>query len=36
METYLGEDPDTQEALEFLCLARGWRSHPLRSLSFHS
>jgi hypothetical protein len=21
METYLGEDPDTQEALEFLCLA---------------
>ncbi len=23
METYLGEDPDTQEALEFLCLAEG-------------
>ena len=23
METYLGEDPDTQEALEFLCLTEG-------------
>ena len=23
METYLGESPDTQEALEFLCLAEG-------------
>jgi ferritin-like metal-binding protein YciE len=23
METYLGKDPDTQEALEFLCLAEG-------------
>ena len=23
METYLGEDPDTQDALEFLCLAEG-------------
>jgi len=23
METYLGENPDTQEALEFLCLAEG-------------
>ena len=23
METYLGDDPDTQEALEFLCLAEG-------------
>jgi ferritin-like metal-binding protein YciE len=23
METYLGEDPDTQEVLEFLCLAEG-------------
>lgn len=23
METYLGEDPDTQEALEFLCLSEG-------------
>ena len=23
MDTYLGEDPDTQEALEFLCLAEG-------------
>ena len=23
METYLGEHPDTQEALEFLCLAEG-------------
>ena len=23
MQTYLGEDPDTQEALEFLCLAEG-------------
>ena len=23
METILGEDPDTQEALEFLCLAEG-------------
>ena len=23
METYLGEDPDTQEALEFVCLAEG-------------
>jgi Spy/CpxP family protein refolding chaperone len=23
METYLGEDHDTQEALEFLCLAEG-------------
>jgi ferritin-like metal-binding protein YciE len=23
METYLGEDPDTQGALEFLCLAEG-------------
>ena len=23
METYLGEDPDTQESLEFLCLAEG-------------
>ena len=23
METYLGEDPDAQEALEFLCLAEG-------------
>jgi hypothetical protein len=23
METYLGQDPDTQEALEFLCLAEG-------------
>jgi ferritin-like metal-binding protein YciE len=23
MEIYLGEDPDTQEALEFLCLAEG-------------
>jgi ferritin-like metal-binding protein YciE len=23
METYLGEQPDTQEALEFLCLAEG-------------
>src|SRR3972149_4356979 len=23
METYLGDEPDTQEALEFLCLAGG-------------
>jgi ferritin-like metal-binding protein YciE len=23
METYLGEDPDTLDALEFLCLAEG-------------
>jgi ferritin-like metal-binding protein YciE len=23
METYLGDNPDTQEALEFLCLAEG-------------
>jgi hypothetical protein len=23
METYLGEDPDSQEALEFICLAEG-------------
>lgn len=23
MQTYLGEDPDTQDALEFLCLAEG-------------
>jgi hypothetical protein len=23
METYLGEDPDSQDALEFLCLAEG-------------
>jgi hypothetical protein len=23
METYLGEEPDTQEALEYLCLAEG-------------
>ena len=23
MNTYLGEEPDTQEALEFLCLAEG-------------
>ena len=23
METYIGEEPDTQEALEFLCLAEG-------------
>jgi len=23
MKTYLGEDPDSQEALEFLCLAEG-------------
>ena len=23
METYLGEDPDSQEALEYLCLAEG-------------
>ena len=23
MEIYLGEEPDTQEALEFLCLAEG-------------
>ena len=23
MGTYLGEDPDSQEALEFLCLAEG-------------
>jgi hypothetical protein len=23
METYLGENPDTQEALEFLCLMEG-------------
>jgi ferritin-like metal-binding protein YciE len=23
MDTYLGENPDTQEALEFLCLAEG-------------
>jgi ferritin-like metal-binding protein YciE len=23
MKTYLGENPDTQEALEFLCLAEG-------------
>ena len=23
METYLGDEPDTQEALEFLCLAEG-------------
>jgi hypothetical protein len=23
METYLGEDPESQEALEFLCLAEG-------------
>jgi hypothetical protein len=23
MDTYLGEEPDTQEALEFLCLAEG-------------
>jgi hypothetical protein len=23
METYLGDDPDTQKALEFLCLAEG-------------
>lgn len=23
METYLGEDPNSQEALEFLCLAEG-------------
>jgi hypothetical protein len=35
METYLGEEPDTQEALEFLCLAEG-RSYPLRSTSFNS
>ena len=23
MKTYLGEDPDTSEAIEFLCLAEG-------------
>jgi hypothetical protein len=23
MQTYLGEDPDTLDALEFLCLAEG-------------
>ena len=23
METYLGQDPDSQDALEFLCLAGG-------------
>jgi hypothetical protein len=23
METYLGDDPDTQKALEFLCLVEG-------------
>jgi rubrerythrin len=23
METYLGDEPDNQEALEFLCLAEG-------------
>jgi hypothetical protein len=23
METYLGEDPDSSEAIEFLCLAEG-------------
>ena len=34
METYLGKEPDTQEALEFLCLAEGGRSYPLRSTSF--
>lgn len=27
MDTYLGEDPDTQEALEFLCLAEGGVTH---------
>lgn len=28
METYLGEDPDSQEALEFLCLAEAGEVPP--------
>ena len=35
METYLGEDPDTQEALEFLCLAEGGEVTHYEVLSFH-
>ena len=36
METYLGEDPDTQEALEFLCLAEGGEVTHYEVLSFNS
>jgi len=37
METYLGEDPDSQEALEFLCLAEGEiKSVPLRLFIWQS
>ena len=34
MEAYLGEDPDTQEALEFLCLAEGGEVVHYEVLSF--
>ena len=33
METYLGEDPDSQEALEFLCLAGGGEVTHYEALS---
>ena len=36
METYLGEDPDTQEALEFLCLAEGGEVTHYEVPSFNS
>jgi hypothetical protein len=29
MKTYLGEEPDTLDALEFLCLAEGGEVTPL-------
>jgi hypothetical protein len=32
MQIYLGQDPETLYALEFLCLAEGGRSYTLRSL----
>ena len=32
METYLGEEPDTQEALEFLCLLKVLKLLIMKSL----
>jgi hypothetical protein len=33
MKTYLGEDPDTSEAIEFLCLAEGGEVTHYETLS---
>jgi rubrerythrin len=33
MQTYLGKDPDTLDALEFLCLAEGGEVTPYEVLS---